>query len=403
MHDDKLMELTRTLVQKELVRRQHCNDRYDWAQHARPAQLPPPGDWNTWCIIAGRGFGKTRAGAETIRQWATAGLVKRIALVGSTQADVRNVMIEGESGLLNVHPPGTVQYYPSTNQLRWQNGCLSTGYSAEAHQALRGPQFDCAWVDELCKFDRPRLVWDQLMFSLRLSDHPRVLVTTTPRPCKLLRDLCRMEGVVVTRGNSHENTALSKTYFANLQQYKGTTLERQEVCGEILDDVGLWRQDYIKYHQGHREPLPHLQHVVVGLDPAVTTHGNETGIVTVGVRDGQYFVLDDASGNHTPAAWASAVREQYNKYNARLVVAEGNQGGEMIQNILQDLPVTLMYAQRSKVARAMPIVQLYEAGRVYHVRKFEALERQMDEFDTCVSPDRVDALVWAIAFLDKYG
>lgn len=448
-----LEDLARKKILEELHRRQILLDQYDWAQHARPSQLPPSGNWYAWCILAGRGFGKTRAGAETIREWATTGIIKRIALIGNTFEDIRNVMIEGQSGLLRVHPPNTVIYNPSTNTLRWKNGCLATAYSAEAYESLRGPQFDCAWIDELCKFSQPRAVWDQLMFSLRLSDSPKVVITTTPRPIKLLSDFFKDPRIVITQGSTYENQAnLSKVYIENLQQYSGTALEKQEIRGELLDLSGLWKEQDIQYWPTAQAPqeesnlsnqqnlgrrlteeapsqelpndfinppeihqhaqlksvksqnLPKMKYTIVGLDPAATSHGDETGIVTVGIDDNRrIFVLDDVSGHYSPATWAEKVREQYTKHSATTIVAKGNQGREMISRILRGLPVHMVHAQRSKTARATPVAMLYEQKRVHHVQKFKELERQLLEFESCKSPDRVDALVWAVAFLEKWG
>jgi phage terminase large subunit-like protein len=373
--------------------------KYDWSQNARPSQLAPAGQWHIWCIIAGRGFGKTRTGAETVREWVAKNKASRIALVGNTLDDVRKVMIEGESGLLNVHPPGEVKYYPSTNTLKWKNGAIATAYSSDAYQNLRGPQFDAAWVDELAKFNNAQETWDQLMLCMRLGNNPRTIVTTTPRPTKLIKDLLVRTDVVITRGSTYENCAnLSSAYLEEIERsYSGTSLCAQEVMGEVLSSHSLWRRDLINIHLG---PMPLLRHVVVGVDPAATAHGDETGIVTVGVdMVGNFFVLDDASGNFTPSRWADVVTAQYKIHNARVVVAEVNQGGDMIQAILKEVPVRSVRATRSKAMRAAPIAALYEQGVVFHARHFPELEQQLLDFESCGSPDRVDALVWAICFL----
>ena len=385
---------------------------FDWAVQARPHQRVPLGDWRIWLILAGRGFGKTRTGAETLRLWVENKLCRRIALVGSTEEDVRQVMIEGASGLLNVYPPDEPgpTFWPSLGTVRWECGALATVFSAEAYQKLRGPQFDGAWVDELAKFRRPQETWDQLMLGLRLGLKPRAIVTTTPRPLDLIEQMLKDPMVMVTRGSTYDNAAnLSPVFLEQiLKRYENSALGAQEIYGDILSHTqgALWTRALFEYAQIPRDAL---KRVVIAVDPATSSHhaSDETGIIVAGSGDnGLYYVLDDLSGVFTPHQWGEAVRSAYHRYRADRVVVEVNQGGEMIEYVIRQIDPTLnfkaLHARKAKHIRAEPVAALYEQGKVKHVRSFRKLDDQLCHYvpvGPSKSPDRLDALVWAICEL----
>ena len=382
----------------------------------RPAQTPPAGDWRVWLLIAGRGFGKTRAGAEFVRREVAAGRARRVALVGPTALDVRNVMIEGESGLLNIGPRRRRPLYePSKHRLTWYNGAVAETFSADEPDRLRGPQHDLAWCDELAAWRYPA-AWDMLLFGLRLGADPRVVVTTTPRPIALLRALLADPTVRVTRGRTIENRANLAPAFldAIVKRYEGTRLGRQELDAELLDDLpgALWTHALIDAARLATAPEG-LARIVVAIDPAVSTgeEADETGIVVAG-RDtkGHGYVLADASGRLAPVEWARVAAAAYQAHGADRVVAEINNGGELVETTLRvidpNLAFRAVHAARGKTTRAEPVAALYEQGRVHHVGAFPALEDQMcafaPDFDRSAqgwSPDRVDALVWALTDL----
>jgi phage terminase large subunit-like protein len=399
--------------------------KYDWEFWARPNQLEPEGDWTTWLILAGRGFGKTRVGAETIRKWVcgdtplSPGLCSRIALVAETAADARDVMVLGESGILACHPKDFRPEWSPTNRcLTWPNGAKAWTYNATEPDQLRGPQHDGAWTDELAKFQYAQETWDQLQFGLRLGRHPRQIVTTTPRPIPVVRKLINDPATIVTRGRTYDNASnLAAPFLKQVEErYGGTRLGRQELEGEILDDMpgALWNREII---DSVRKPsAPDLDRIVVAVDPAATSgeEADETGIVAVGIArdaDGNQrgYVLADRSMRGTPDEWAAAAVRLYHELDADRIVAEKNQGGEMVSSVLRakdrNVPVTLVTATRGKVVRAEPISALYEQGRVHHVGRFDKLEDQMCLFTRDVerspgnSPDRVDALVWGLTSL----
>jgi predicted phage terminase large subunit-like protein len=385
-----------------------------WPAVARPNQLPPPGDWwQIWLLLAGRGFGKTRTLAEWVCDQAASGQASRIALVAATAADARDVLVEGESGILAVAPPWCRPIYePSKRRLTWPNGVIATTFSAEEPDRLRGPQHDAAVCDELASWSHPE-TWDMLQFGLRLGRKPRCLIATTPRPTKLLRELLAREGhdVVVTRGSSYDNKAnLAPPFFAQIvKKYEGTRLGRQELNAELLEDTpgALWSQGLI---DGTRiSAAPELTRIVVAIDPAATSgeDADETGVVVVGQdKDGQGYVLADCSGRYTPIEWARIAISAYRTHHADRIVAERNNGGDMVEATLrmvdQNVPVTTVWASRGKVTRAEPISALYEQGRMHHVGTFPQLEDQMTNFTSDFdreaagySPDRLDAMVWA--------
>jgi phage terminase large subunit-like protein len=392
---------------------------YAWGEWwARANQLPPAGDWLVWLMLAGRGFGKTRAGAEWCRMQIAAGH-GRLALVAATAADVRDVMIEGQSGILAISPPwARPQYEPSKRRLVWSNGAQATAYSADEPERLRGPQHDAAWCDEIGAWRYPE-AWDMLMFGLRLGPHPRVCVTTTPRPTKLIRELLTASTTTVTRGSTFDNQSnLPASFFDQiLRRYEGTRLGRQEIYAELLEDVpgALWTHESIERDRlpyGYR--LPNLQRVVVAIDPAMTSgeDADETGIIVAGKDwNGHGYVLADVSGHYQPIEWARAAIAQYSnpERKADRIVAEINAGGEMVENTIRmvdpNVAYTPVHASRGKVIRAEPVSALYEQRRIHHVGNFPELEAQMTSFtvdidrDMAGSPDRVDALVWAFSEL----
>lgn len=385
-----------------------------WPLSARPEQLPPSGDWTIWAIIAGRGWGKTRTGAETVRSWVWEHGYKRIALVGSTAADVRDVMITGESGLMNIGPESErPKWEPSKRLLTWKNGAIATAYSAEEPDRLRGPQHSAAWCDEIAAWPRADHTWANLMMGLRLGDHPRVVVTTTPRPTSFIKRLLEGSSTVVTRGKTRDNIANLPDVFINevIAPYQGTRLGRQELDAELLLDVqgALWTHSVI---DDHRRVAPEqLRTIVVAIDPAVTSNkdSDETGIIIAGVDDaGHYYVLDDLSGKYPPDEWSSIAIEAYHKYKADRIVAETNNGGDLVTHTLRVVDpyvkVVSVHASRGKRTRAEPIAMMYEKGLVHHTDHFLQLTEQLTSWSASTgepSPDRLDALVWALTSLQE--
>jgi len=385
----------------------------DWASWAHPGQLAPEGDWRVWLIQAGRGFGKTRAGAEWVAAIARTRPEARIALVGATADDARRVMVEGPSGLLAVaRYAGGAVWRPSLGELRFGGGAVAQVYSAAAPEGLRGPEHHLAWADELGKW-RGAAAWDNLMLGLRLGASPRALVTTTPRATALLRRLAAAPDTAVTRGRTRDNPHLPPAFVAAVTaQYGATRLGRQELDGELIEDVAgaLWPRALLERQRA--AALPALVRVVVGVDPPAGSDGDACGIVAAGLgRDGHGYVLEDASvTGASPERWARAVAACAARHAAERVVAEANQGGEMVAQVLRAadaaLPLRLVHATRGKAARAEPVAALYETGRVWHARAFPALE---DELAGLVvgggyegpgrSPDRADACVWALTAL----
>jgi predicted phage terminase large subunit-like protein len=390
---------------------------YDWRFWARASQLAPPGDWRIWLLIAGRGFGKTRSGAEWVRLQVEEGRAARIALLAPTAGDVRDVMIEGESGLLAIAPPGfRPDYEPSKRRLTWPNGAIATAYSADEPERLRGPQHDAAWCDELAAWRYPE-AWDMLMFGLRLGGDPRCVVTTTPKPVRLVRELMARVGrdVVLTRGSTFENRSNLAAAFLDriAARYEGTRLGRQELWAELLEDVpgALWTRECVE--RARIAAAPDLARIVVAIDPAVTSGeaADETGIIVAGRgADGHAYVIDDLSGRFAPHDWALCAIAAYRRHKADRIVAEVNNGGDMVEATLRVIDAGASYkavrASRGKLTRAEPVAALYEQGRVHHVRAFPALEDQLcaftPDFDrqkAGYSPDRLDALVWALSEL----
>jgi phage terminase large subunit-like protein len=384
-----------------------------WAQ---AGQRQPDGEWKIWLIRAGRGFGKTLAGAEWVSTFARDHPRARIALISGTLHDVRRVMVEGSSGLLAVaRPDAPPKWRAQAGEVHFANGAIAFTYSAEAPEALRGPEHHIAWCDELGKWRREagEAAWDNLMMGLRLGERPQTLVTTTPRPTPLMRKVMAMDGLRETRGKTRENPYLPDSFVAAMvAEYGDTRLGRQELDGELLDDVerALWTRALI---EGCRvRSAPKLTRVVVGVDPPAGDSGDACGIVAVGrAADGTGYVLEDASVTRAaPAEWAAAVAGCATRVGAHRVVAEANNGGKMVESVLRGadgaMPVTLVHASQGKAARAEPVSVLYEQARVRHVGAFPALEDEMcglgaggEYAGPGRSPDRADALVWALTEL----
>lgn len=370
----------------------------------------PQGAWAYWLILAGRGFGKTRTGAETVREWVKSN--RFVNLIGATADDARDIMVQGESGILACCPRWErPEYKPSQRALHWPNGAKSLIFTADEPERLRGKQHEKLWCDELAAW-RYSDAWDQAKFGLRLGANPQAVVTTTPRPTAMVKALIADAATVTTRGKTADNRAnLAPAFFdAILKRYEGTRIGRQEIAGEILDDNpnALFKRADID--AARVEKAPDLMRVVVAIDPAATSSegSDETGIVAAGCdAKGDVYVLADRSGRATPEGWARAAILAYDEFKADRIVAEQNNGGEMITAVLRSVdarvPAKLVTASRGKAIRAEPIAALYEQHRVHHVGSFARLEDQMVEFDPSEppekSPDRMDALVWAITEL----
>ena len=397
---------------------------YLWDLWAHPEhQQAPEGQWHTWVILGGRGAGKTRAGSEWVRsrvEGATPdapGICRKIALIGEPIDQTRAVMVEGESGILASCPPDRrPEFKPSLGLLRWPNGAEAYLHSASNHEALRGPQFDGAWSDELAKWRYAQEAWDMLQFTLRLGEDPRQIVTTTPRDVAVLREILGEEQTVVSHAGTEANKAhLAPGFVERLEaRYGGTAFGRQEIQGELIEgrEGALWTRTMIDMA---RQPVPDdLSRVVVAVDPPVTSGkgADECGIVVVGVRakgkpkDWEAWVLEDCSLKATPQAWAEAAAAAYADYAADRMVAEVNQGGDLVENLMRQVAPNIAYrgvhAAKGKRLRAEPVAALYEQGRVHHAGAFATLEDQMCAFTGTgdrTSPDRVDALVWALTDL----
>ncbi|MGB3808907.1 MAG: terminase family protein [Parvibaculum sp.] len=383
----------------------------EWSVWARDDQIAPPGEWTTWLVLGGRGAGKTRAGAEWIRGLAERGEAGRIALVGETFGDVREVMIDGASGLCALGGTNRPRFEASRKRLLWPNGAVAQAFSASEPESLRGPQFDAAWADELGKWRHAETAWDMLQFGLRLGTRPRQVVTTTPRPVPILKRLLADETTAVTRASTYANRAnLADAFFRSvISRYEGTRLGRQELDAELIEDNpdALWSRETID--NARVRAAPELVRIVVAVDPPATSgpQADECGIVVAGIADdGRAYVLDDRSmGGLTPLTWASRAAKAFRDHEADRIVAESNQGGEMVSTIMRQVmptaPLRLVRATRGKRLRAEPVAALYERGFVSHVGALARLEDQMCDFVPSMgkSPDRVDALVWALTDL----
>lgn len=413
----------RSLSADELALLEH-----DWRFWARPDQLAPAGEWRIWAAIAGRGWGKTKVGAQWVIDVAGEGRV-RVALIGRTAADVRGTMVEGDSGILASSPPWfRPKWEPSigdAGRLTWPNGAQAFGYSAAEPQALRGPQHHAGWCDELAAWRRMRDAWDMYRFGLRLGGRPRTCITTTPTPAALIKELVTdrrkaTDGtplVRIVRGRTYDNAAnLADDFLAELKaKYEGTRLGRQELDGEILTDKpgALWTLTTLERTRAGAV-LPEMQRIVVAVDPPVSSKegADECGIIVAGLgADGHGYVLaDESERGLDPRQWAEKATAAFVVHQADRIVAEANQGGEMVGTVIRqvdaNVPVKLVHATRGKYLRAEPVSALYAQGRVHHSGYFKVLEDQMTDFTpdfdrtkAGYSPDRLDALVWALTEL----
>ncbi|UWP99525.1 DNA-packaging protein [Aliiroseovarius crassostreae] len=391
---------------------------------ALPHQVAPEGDWRSWVIMGGRGAGKTRAGSEWVRAEVEGdgpfdpGRSRRVALIGETFDQTRDVMVFGESGIIACSPPDRrPEWIGSRRQLVWPNGAVAQVFSASDPEGLRGPQFDAAWVDELAKWKKAEETWDMLQFGLRLGAHPRQVITTTPRNVNVLKEILANPSTVTTHAPTEANRAyLAKSFLEEVRhRYAGTHLGRQELDGVLMEGVegAMWEMKEIdqKRHEG---ALPDFNRIVVAVDPSVTAHkgSDECGIVVVGAvteghpRDWRAYVLEDAStSGATPTEWAEAALAAMHRHGADRLVAEVNQGGALVEQVVRQIDPTVPYravhASRGKAQRAEPVAALYEQGKVFHAGFFSQLEDQMCQmtptgYEGKGSPDRLDALVWAL-------
>ena len=391
----------------------------DWLNTARPKQLPPEAEHYIHLILAGRGWGKTRTGAQDIAIYALRNPNSNCAVVAPTHGDLRRVCFGGNSGLLSVIPRECLLkssdqkgYSSSVSELRLYNGSKITGFAAQEPDRLRGPQFHRAWCDEVASWRYPE-AFDQLMFGLRLGKKPQCVITTTPKPTKLIKSLMEREDCYLTRGNTFENEAnLAESALAMLKErYEGTTLGRQELFAEIIENVegALWNANMIEEARLMDEERD-LTNIIVAIDPAVTSNENsdETGILVVGKdANNEYYVLEDLSGRYSADKWGRIAVKAYHEWEADRIVAEVNNGGDLVERLLRNIdfniPYRSVHATRGKLVRAEPIAALYEQRRVHHVGTFPDLETQMCSYtgDIKTSPDRLDALVWGLTELSK--
>ncbi len=381
-----------------------------WMFWARDDQLPPDGGWRVWLFFGGRGAGKTRAGAEWLHRQVIDGRSRRIALVGPTMNDVREVMITGPSGVQSIGLPyQRPDYEPSRRRLTWPNGAVGYAFSAEEPDRLRGPQFDTAWVDELAAWHDGEAVFDMLQFGLRLGDAPRMVATTTPHLRPLIKRLLNDDGVVKTHGESHRNDANLAPGFVSAMssQYGSAALARQELEGILVEDHEGALFTLALLDEGRVQQAPDLDRLVIAVDPPVMAHAGSDacGIVAVGMAGDEAFILaDDTVQGVKPEVWASQVAQLADRLGADEIIAEANQGGEMVRSVLTQagngLAVRLVHARFDKRRRAAPVAALYAAGRVHHVGHFRALEDEMLDFGLSKqSPNRLDALVWGVSHL----
>ncbi|MGY6550977.1 MAG: DNA-packaging protein [Erythrobacter sp.] len=411
-------------VQEEIARILDQREKNEWPFHwgmcARDEQLPPPGDWRIWLILAGRGFGKTRAGSEWVRMIAEREPEARIALISSSLSEARSVMVEGESGIIACSPPERRPLFEaSLRRLRFPNGAQAQIYSAYEPESLRGPQHSHAWCDEVGKWplanERATRCWNNLLMGLRLGEDPRIAVTTTPRAVPLVERLVKQEAtgeVAITRGSTFDNAGnLPRRFLEAIEsEFAGSQLARQELDGELLSDIegALWTRAMIE-HSRETGEVSAIRRMVVAVDPPASANGDECGIIVAGLgEDGIARVMADCSlGQAAPAEWANAVANAAREWQADRVVAEANQGGAMVGSVLRaadhTLPVKLVHASRGKIARAEPVAALYAAGKVRHCGTFARLEDQLCGLlaggtyaGPGRSPDRADALVWAL-------
>ena len=387
---------------------------YCWELWSRPEQEWPDGFWRTWLILAGRGFGKTRTGAESVRQIAEKNPRARIALIAPTAADCRDVLVEGESGLMNVYPPHRRPHFePSKRKVTFPNGAIGILYSAEEPERLRGPQHHAGWLDEIAVYPAFKDLWSNYKFGLRLGNDPRTIATTTPKPVKFLRELIEEPGTLITRGSTYDNRAnLPATVLEDFERiYANTRIGRQELKGELLEEAegALWTQANIDRYRVKQVDVPALERVVIAIDPATTSgeSSDDTGISGFGLGvDGHGYVLADDTCHLPPAQWAARAVMLYDRLEADRVIGETNNGGDLVETTIRterrNIPYQKVHASRGKVARAEPVAALYEQGKIHHVGSFPALEDEQVNFvpgEIKRSPNRVDALVWGASFL----
>ena len=388
--------------------------RLEWIHLARPKQLTPKGDWSIWLILAGRGWGKTLTGAQDMAWFALNNPDSRLAIVAPTFADGRDTCIEGESGLLSIMDEKIIaNYNRSLGEIVLHNGSRFKTFSADTPERLRGPQHHRVWCDELGSWKYTE-TWDQMMFGLRLGEHPKVVVTTTPKPIPLIKDLLKRKDTYTTTGSTFENKEnLAEASLSQLKEkYEGTRLGRQELYAEVLEDVegSLWSRDMIESSMvRYNEKLPSFKRIVIAVDPAVTANkrSDETGVVVCAEDfQGKYYILNDLSGKYSPDAWAKKVVEAYESYKADKVIAEVNNGGDLVERVVKTVDRNVNYksvrATRGKFVRAEPIAALYEQKRVRHLNRVNLLEDQLCSYNpeiTSQSPDRLDALVWGLTEL----
>ena len=392
----------------------------DWLSTARAKQLTPLGNWHIWLILAGRGWGKTRTGATDVMLYALRNPEVQVAVVTPTFGDLRRVAFEGVSGILSTMPKdclmnGRGQGYNATaSEIRLFNGSKIMGFSATEPDRLRGPQFHRAWCDELASWRYPE-AFDQLMFALRLGEQPRCVITTTPKPTPLIRQLMERNDCLLTTGTTFENEENLAASTLNMlkERYEGTTLGRQELYAEVIDAMegALWKPSIIENKRLKTVDEETLTNVLVAIDPAVTSHSDsdETGLVVVGKdAENAYYVLEDNSGQYSPDQWGRKAVELYYKYDADKIVAEVNNGGDLVGKLIRTIDEKARYksvhATRGKMVRAEPIAALYEQGKVHHIGVFPELETQMCTYTgdrPKPSPDRLDALVWGLSELSK--
>jgi len=433
LHADDLRAMGKdvTEVLQQLDPKKAEELRFNYRFWARPEQVPPEdGDWNVFLALAGRGWGKTWAGAQWCREQVKRGK-RRIMAVAPTNADLERVMVKGESGFLaicwagdktykGVHM-GYPEWSPTKRTLSWANGATVTFYSSEEPERLRGPQGDAAWLDEMCAWNKDRETYDMLQFCLRLGKHPRIFITTTPKPTRLLRDILKNPKTLTVRGSTFDNAAnLADTYLEAVKtQYEGTRLGRQELYAEVLDEAAgaLWNRTMLESCEVDvDDPVAFaetLARVVVAVDPAVSANAESdmTGIVVAGIDiNGICYVLEDATERLSPEGWATKAVNLFHKYHADRLVYERNQGGDLVKYTLktvdETLPLKAVHASRGKFARAEPVASLYERGKVKHLRGLDDLETQMTTWEplgSIGSPDRLDAMVWAITELALKG
>jgi phage terminase large subunit-like protein len=387
---------------------------YDWSLWARPEQRMPAGDdWRVWLIMAGRGFGKTRTLAESARQLVyTVPAGGRIALIAPTSSDCRDVIVEGESGILNVFPPRERPVYePSKRRVTFHNGALGVLYSAEEPERLRGPQHHHALCDEIAVYPEPKALFDNLRFGLRLGANPRIVCCTTPRAGhKTLLEMTADPNTVVTRGSTFANRAnLPASVLAEFERiYGGTRIGRQELEGQLLEEAegALWRGAQIEALRVRQ--APELVRIVVAIDPSVTSgpESDEVGIIAAGLGvDGHGYVLQDGSGRMSPDDWGQRSVVIFDRWDADKIVAESNNGGDLIVSLMRtvrpNVPIEKVHASRGKITRAEPVAALYEQSKAHHVGGFPELEQEMTNYvpGESRSPNRMDALVWAMSYL----